>query len=269
MNALSAYLEFESGSAVSTPRFTSNSRLREVPKNRAHDRGNQRHRPATASIVRIHLLGSMRATSYLGDNILPRGRKARAILGCLCLAGGRARAAQPARRDAVGPRAGLSGPRQLPPGVSRAHRRVRAARRRTDLRRSRDHQAQYRSCAGSMRSRCWRPSPANSPRSDLAALCTGELLEELDGLSVSFDQWLLASASHFTERLRALLEAELQQAHRRTVRCERARRHCAPPDPLRSDPRRRLAHPDARACRHGRARAGAARIRALPRGAEA
>src|SRR5947207_13293527 len=39
-------------------------------------------------IVRIHLLGSMRATTYLGENILPRGKKARAILGCLCLAPG-------------------------------------------------------------------------------------------------------------------------------------------------------------------------------------
>src|SRR5205085_2715120 len=39
-------------------------------------------------IVRIHLLGSMRATTYLGENILPRGKKARAILGCLCLASG-------------------------------------------------------------------------------------------------------------------------------------------------------------------------------------
>ena len=39
-------------------------------------------------IVRVHLLGSMRATSYLGDNVLPRGKKARAILGYLCLSGG-------------------------------------------------------------------------------------------------------------------------------------------------------------------------------------
>ncbi len=30
----------------------------------------------------------MRATSYLGDSVLPRGRKARAVLGSLCLAGG-------------------------------------------------------------------------------------------------------------------------------------------------------------------------------------
>src|ERR1051325_254660 len=40
------------------------------------------------AIARIHILGPMRATSYLGQDILPVGRKARAILGCLCLAGG-------------------------------------------------------------------------------------------------------------------------------------------------------------------------------------
>src|SRR5712692_6022802 len=43
---------------------------------------------ATHPIVRIHLLGSMRATSYLGANILPRGKKTRALLGYLCLAAG-------------------------------------------------------------------------------------------------------------------------------------------------------------------------------------
>src|SRR5262249_2042126 len=36
-------------------------------------------------IVRIHLLGSMRATSYLGDDVLPRAKKARAALAYLCL----------------------------------------------------------------------------------------------------------------------------------------------------------------------------------------
>jgi len=40
-----------------------------------HERGSGR------PLVRIHLLGSMRATTYLGDDILPRGKKARAILG--------------------------------------------------------------------------------------------------------------------------------------------------------------------------------------------
>src|SRR5262245_41031188 len=45
-------------------------------------------RPNKGPIVRIHILGAMRATSYLGHDVLPRGRKARAILGCLCLAAG-------------------------------------------------------------------------------------------------------------------------------------------------------------------------------------
>src|SRR5262249_18335396 len=44
--------------------------------------------PTACRIARIHLLGQMRATSYLGDDILPRGKKARALLAYLCLAAG-------------------------------------------------------------------------------------------------------------------------------------------------------------------------------------
>src|ERR1700751_3917035 len=36
-------------------------------------------------ILRVHLLGSMRATSYLGAAVLPCPQKARAGLGCLFL----------------------------------------------------------------------------------------------------------------------------------------------------------------------------------------
>src|ERR1700745_411899 len=46
------------------------------------------YRPAAPPIVRIHLLGPMRATNYLGDDVLPRAKKARAALGYLCLAFG-------------------------------------------------------------------------------------------------------------------------------------------------------------------------------------
>ncbi|MGH7864646.1 MAG: BTAD domain-containing putative transcriptional regulator, partial [Candidatus Binataceae bacterium] len=58
------------------------------------------------------------------------------------------------------------------------------------------------------------PSPPNRLRSDLAALCTGELLEELDGASTTFDQWLLAERTRFSGRLRALLEDELKAVDR-------------------------------------------------------
>jgi len=51
---------------------------------RISDRGYFPARP----LVRIHLLGSMRATSFLGDDALPRAKKARAALGYLCLTPG-------------------------------------------------------------------------------------------------------------------------------------------------------------------------------------
>src|SRR4051795_5049215 len=53
---------------------------------RALENGLQ-YEPARA-IVRIHVLGSIRATTYLGADILPRGKKARAILGYLALTAG-------------------------------------------------------------------------------------------------------------------------------------------------------------------------------------
>src|ERR1700704_3285174 len=52
------------------------------PHDGSHEQGSGR------SIVRIHLLGSMRATTYLGEDVLPRGKKARAILGYLSAAAG-------------------------------------------------------------------------------------------------------------------------------------------------------------------------------------
>ena len=201
----------ESGSAVSTPRFTSNSRLREVPKIGQHV-AEISHRPSNRSIVRIHLLGTMRATSYLGDSVLPRGRKARAVLGSLCLAGG---ARVPRGRlatmlwDRVPDFQGRASFRQAFRELIVAFGPL-----------ADDLISADRETIRLNTSLCWIDalavlSPeANSPRSDLASLCKGELLEELDGLSASFDQWLLSERSQFTEQLRALLEEELKQAHR-------------------------------------------------------
>ena len=53
--------------------------------------------------------------------------------------------------------------------------------------------------------------------------CSGELLEELDGVSVAFDHWLLSERTRFVEQRRALLEDELSQARGpNTVANERA-----------------------------------------------
>src|SRR5712691_5723476 len=56
----------------------------------ARDLASYGQRRAAHPIVRIHLLGPMRATTYLGDDVLPRAKKARAMLGYLCFAFGTA-----------------------------------------------------------------------------------------------------------------------------------------------------------------------------------
>jgi DNA-binding SARP family transcriptional activator/TolB-like protein len=65
------------------------------------------------------------------------------------------------------------------------------------------------------------PPPPQSSRGDLVCLCSGDLLEGLDGVSVAFDHWLLAERTRFAERLRALLEGELNQLDRLSVDAEK------------------------------------------------
>jgi DNA-binding SARP family transcriptional activator len=182
--------------------------------------GLSRLRIATSAgrpIVRIHLLGSMRATSYLGDNVLPRGKKARAILGCLCLMSG----------ERV-PRARLA---------SMLWDRVPDEQARTSFRQAlRELSAAFGDLAGELISAdrdtvkfnldlCWIDAVAlltrdqsqpSALRSDLASLCAGELLEDSTGSSASFDHWLFGERSRFTDQLRALLETELHELTRRS-----------------------------------------------------
>jgi DNA-binding SARP family transcriptional activator len=165
-------------------------------------------------IVRIHLLGSMRGTSYLGDDVLPRAKKARAALGYLCLAPGarlpRARIAS-MLWDRVSAEQARTSFRQALSDVTAAMGPLAAeliatgqatVRLNTDL--------------------CWidalalMKSPYSDPttRADLAVLCPGELLEGLDEVSASFGQWLGKERIRFRERLAGSLDVVLQQIDR-------------------------------------------------------
>jgi TolB-like protein len=164
-------------------------------------------------IVRIHLLGPMRATTYLADNVLPHGKRARAVLGYLCLAAGE--------------------------HVSRAELaallwdRVSAAAARTGLRQVlRELSSTFGGLAKELITSgrdvirfnvggCWidalaaltfDPGAIDEPHGDLLALCRGELLDELDGTSASFDRWLADERTRVSGRLQALLERELARA---------------------------------------------------------
>jgi len=164
-------------------------------------------------IVRIHLLGPMRALTFLGEDVLPRGKKARALLGMLCLAGGKPT-----------PRARLSGLLWDRVPESQARTNFRQALREMSVSMGVYAKEIIHGDREAVRidaDLCWidalavlepKPSSLNSWRSDLSALCSGELLDDLAGASASFDQWLLAERSRFSSRLKALLEEELKTA---------------------------------------------------------
>ena len=151
----------------------------------------------TRPIVRIHLLGSMRATSYLGDDVLPRAKKARAALGYLCLGSG---ARVPRGRVA-----------------SLLWDRVSADQARTSFRKVLvELTSAMGSLAGELISAgqatvslntnvCWidalalvkSPDSDDATRADLAVLCAGELLEDLDDVCASFGKWLAGERIRF------------------------------------------------------------------------
>lgn len=190
-------------------------RKKVVPLNRSRAHEFVHRQQPDRPIVRIHLLGSLRATTYLGADALPRGKKARALLGYLCLSGG----------DRI-PRARLA---------TLLWDRVPDAQARTSFRQALREVTfalgplapelvlANRDTVRFETSLCWidavavlapKEPSSDSLRSDLAALCAGGLLEELEGITASFDQWLLAERARFTDRLRTLLEADLHQVAR-------------------------------------------------------
>lgn len=171
-------------------------------------------RAQTSPLVRIHLLGNMRATSFRHADILPRGKKARALLGCLCLAEG-ARVARTRiatmlwdRVSEYQSRASFRQAfRELVVAFGPLAETLLFADRET-VRLDTDA--------------CWidglallskEPGAEKGTRGKLAELCKGDLLEDLSGVSASFDQWVLGERSRFTERLRHLLEEEMSNAN--------------------------------------------------------
>ena len=157
------------------------------------------------------------------------------MLGCLCLAAGARVSRGAPRRDAVGSRAGFSGTRQLPPGLPRACRRIRAACRMTLISADRETIAAQDGRLLDRRAALLSgdPEPQKRARSELAALCKGDLLEELDGVSASFDQWLLerALALHRAAARAARRGAEHARSESRTA-SRACRGNCAPSDPM-------------------------------------
>jgi DNA-binding SARP family transcriptional activator/tetratricopeptide (TPR) repeat protein len=153
----------------------------------------------------------MRAVAWTGHDLLPRSRKARALLGYLCLHPGElvARSSLAALLwDRVPDAQGATSFRQALRELSQAMGPL-----------AQELIAGERSTLSLDAALCWvdaREALANgwpfssSTGGDLAAQRPGELLEGMDGISVSFDHWLITERTRFTGRLRERLEADLK-----------------------------------------------------------
>ena len=176
---------------------------------------------ARQAIVRIHLLGALRAISYLGEDLVPRGRKARAILGYLCLhAGQRVPRAKIAALlwDRVPDHQARASLRQSLRELLQAFGPLADEVLETDAEMVRLSQ---RVCWVDSAAILAGPHPANLLRTDLAALCEGELLEDLNGISEAFDEWLLMERARFATEVTAVFDEELHQIAQADVPAER------------------------------------------------
>src|SRR5262249_22589146 len=170
-------------------------------------------RPTACRIARIHLLGPVRGTSDLGDDVLPRGKKARALLAYLCLANG-----------ARVPRVRLAS--LLWDEASDEHARGSLRHALSEVGSAMGPLAAELISSGRTTIRlnpdaCWIDAAAllesSSPdavRRDLALLCSGELLEALDGVSASFDRWLAQERDRFKWQTKGLLRPQINGAAR-------------------------------------------------------
>jgi DNA-binding SARP family transcriptional activator len=170
----------------------------------------------TAAVLphaRIRLLGVMGAINDLGENILPYGKKARALFGYLCLNMGR-----PVARSRI---QALLWDR-MDERHARANLRQTLRVLREAMRKPTERLIQADTDTIRLEIRlCWIDAfeilvsgePAPDPLSgDFAWLRTRDLLEDMNGVSSAFDEWLLAQRSRFHEQLILMFEKELQQA---------------------------------------------------------
>lgn len=143
---------------------------------------------------KFHLVGAMRAAAPGGEDIMPRARKARALLACLCLAQG--------ERISRSRLAGLLWDRS---GDAQARMSLRHAL--SELNNVVNGRVPGlieigREAVCLDARACWIDVFAIPDHFE-------RLLEDLDGISPAFDHWLASERVRFEDRLRATLEKEL------------------------------------------------------------
>jgi DNA-binding SARP family transcriptional activator/TolB-like protein len=164
---------------------------------------------SSRKFARIQLFGTLRATTYSGDDLLPRSRKARFIFAYLCLA-----------RDKAASRTRLA---------SLLWDRVPEGQARASLRQALSELASPRSSVEKLVTvtretlsldfeKCWIDALAvlallerapDEAEYGLLKSVGGTLLDDLYGISNSCDEWLLTERSFFEDRIREIHERRL------------------------------------------------------------
>jgi TolB-like protein/DNA-binding SARP family transcriptional activator len=162
----------------------------------------------------------MRVVAPGGADILPRGRKTRGVLACLCLAKG--------ERVSRGRLVGLLWDRSAD-AQARMSLRHSLSELNSNVNRHVPGLVEIGRDGVRIDARkCWvdalaileASADATADTTNLVQPFSERLLEDLDGVTPSFDQWLTAERARFEDRVRKILRAELDRVIEQNVRPE-------------------------------------------------
>src|SRR5271155_295687 len=180
------------------------------------------------ALPRIYLVGTMRAIAPGGADFLPRGRKTRGLLACLCLAQGerisRSRLVGLLWDRSADTQARMSLRQSLSElnGIVNRHVSGLVEIGRDSVR------IDVRKCWIDALAILDASADATADSSNLVQPYSESLLEDLDGITPAFDHWLSGERTRFEDRVRKILEAELdrltEQNAKPEVRAAAARR---------------------------------------------
>ena len=163
------------------------------------------------ALPRIYMVGTMRAVAPGGADFLPRGRKTRGLLACLCLAQGervsRSRLIGLLWDRSADAQARMSLRQSLSELNSVVNRHVPSL-----VEIDRDSvRIDVRKCWVDALAILEASADAAGETNNLLQPYSERLLEDLDGITPAFDQWLAAERTCFEDRVRKILEAELDR----------------------------------------------------------
>jgi len=163
------------------------------------------------ALPRIYLVGNMRAVVPGEADFLPRGRKTRGLLACLCLAQGE----RVSRSRLVGLLWDRSGEAQARMSLRQSLSELNSIVNRhvpalVEIERD-SVRIDVRKCWVDVLAILHASADTAAQTSTLVESYSERLLEDLDGMTPSFDQWLTAERTRFEDHVRKILEAELER----------------------------------------------------------